>query len=238
MFVDKLDGWLPDLIDFSNNKIKTIFSSQCVTLAGSLKKVLGGLTAKTSRKALRSLMKTSLRALRSFWRWAGHQEVISVVFQGPRSRRFSVWRGNGTLDMSSWHILLNILGPLWRCEIISTTTNSSLTAHLLSESSLFVGKNRWAWSRHQNTWETSKGFTEDLWHHLPPGLPAQAARAGKGGVRLDWDQGFQLHFLQRTQHQPLWQKNICINAIMITRESRSHSYVLGYCVLAEELHET
>ena len=200
---------------------KPFFSSQCVTLAGSLKKVLGGLTTKTSRKALRSLMKTSLRALRSFWRWAGHQEVISFVFQGPQSRRFSVWRGNGTLDMNCWHILLNILGPLWRCEIISTTTNSSLTAYLLSESSLFVGKNRWAWSRHQNTWETSKGFTEDLWHHLPPGLPAQAARAGKGGVRLDWDQGFQLHFLQRTQHQPLWQKNICITANMIARESGS-----------------
>ena len=25
MFVDKLDGWLPDLIDFSNNNIKTFF---------------------------------------------------------------------------------------------------------------------------------------------------------------------------------------------------------------------
>ena len=191
MFVDKLDGWLPDLIDFSNNNIKTFFSSQYVTLAGSLKKVLEGLTTKTSRKALRSLMKTSLRALRSFLRWSGHQEVISALFQGQRSRRFSVWRGNRTLDMNCWHILLNILGPLWRCEIISTTTNSSLTAYLLSESSLFVGKNRWAWSRHQNTWEASKGSTEDLWHHLPPGLPAQAARGGQGGVQSDRDPGGQ-----------------------------------------------
>ena len=51
---------------------------------------------KTSRKALRSLMKTSLRALRSFWRFAGllAQGATSIVFPGRWLRRFSNWRGS------------------------------------------------------------------------------------------------------------------------------------------------
>ena len=64
-----------------------------------------------------------------------------------------------------------IQNSIVRCEIISDMTNGTMTAYLLSESSLFVDRNRYL---HARRFSLRQDDPEDLRHHLAAGLPAEA----------------------------------------------------------------
>ena len=164
-------------------------------------------------------MKTSSRALRSFWRWAGHQEVISVVFQGPRSRRFSVWRGNRTLDMLAHFVeYTGTFVKVW-----DHLNNNQLIVDSLS----LIGKFLVCWQEQVCLIKTSKhlrGLQGFYWRLVAPPPPWTACPGCSS-----W-QGRSATWL-RSRFSITYPGNPELREIY-------HTYVLGYCVLAEELHGT
>ena len=84
-----------------------------------------------------------------WWLLWGRREASGGLL-GSRSRgqpplpfQGDDWRDSPTGEVVTCKSPIFLRLPVYRCEIISTTANSSMTAYLLSESSFFVDRNRY-----------------------------------------------------------------------------------------------
>ena len=103
---------------------------------------VGRILDETCPTRLQGKLRSPWRFLRGCWEASGG--MLGSWFRGrPPSPFQEDDRGDSpTGEVAACMDPVFVFLPVYRCEIISTTANSSMTAYLLSESSFFVDKNR------------------------------------------------------------------------------------------------